>query len=91
MSDTTLTLTPGTGGGHVVTLTPPQTVANGIQVGKGAYCFVIDISGRFVASCALGGPRGWAAHGQLDRLLGWYRLAPATQHERRRGNHNRGR
>ena len=69
MSDTTLTLTPGTGGGHVVTLTPPQTVANRIQVGKGAYCFVIDVSGRCVASCALGGPRGWAAHGQLDRLL----------------------
>ena len=57
MSDTTLTLTPGTGGGHVVTLTPPQTAANGIQVGKGAYCFVIDVSGRFVVSCALGGPR----------------------------------
>ena len=28
------------------TLTPPQTKDAGIQVSKGCYCFVIDVSGR---------------------------------------------
>ena len=28
------------------TLTPPQTKDAGIEVSKGCYCFVIDVSGR---------------------------------------------
>ena len=33
-------------GGWMATVTPPQTLDGNIPVGKGAYCFVIDISGR---------------------------------------------
>jgi len=32
---------------HVVKATPPQTNDGNISVGKGAYCFVIDVSGRY--------------------------------------------
>ena len=30
----------------LVKITPPQTTDDNISVGKGAYCFVIDVSGR---------------------------------------------
>ena len=36
------------------TLTPPQTKDAGIEVSKGCYCFVIDVSGRCPPFC----PRG---------------------------------
>lgn len=45
---TSLVLSQVAEGGHFATLTPPQTVDGSIPVGKGAYCFVIDVSGRFV-------------------------------------------
>ena len=50
MAETSLSLTPVASGGMLATLKPPQTVDNAIPVGKGAYCFVIDVSGRFVPS-----------------------------------------
>lgn len=31
---------------QLVKITPPQTTDDNISVGKGAYCFVIDVSGR---------------------------------------------
>ena len=31
---------------QMVKITPPQTQDADISVGKGAYCFVIDVSGR---------------------------------------------
>ena len=44
----TLSLTPAEDGSFCATLVPPQTVDDNISVGKGGYCFVIDISGRCV-------------------------------------------
>ena len=38
------------------TLTPPQTKDAGIEVSKGCYCFVIDISGRWASTLLL---RAW--------------------------------
>ena len=34
----------------LVKVTPPQTNDCEIEVGKGAYCFVIDVSGRWAFS-----------------------------------------
>ena len=34
---------------QLVKITPPQTNDADIPVGKGAYCFVIDVSGRCAA------------------------------------------
>lgn len=36
----------GTEDGYMVKIVPPQTNDGDIPVGKGAYCFVIDVSGR---------------------------------------------
>ena len=49
------------------TLTPPQTKDAGIEVSKGCYCFVIDISGRWASTllCAPGPLASWAAIGTL--------------------------
>merc|ERR1719305_964491 len=39
---------------HMVRMTPPQTTSNDdIAVGKGAYCFVIDVSGSMNAAAQI--------------------------------------
>ena len=49
------------------TLTPPQTKDAGIEVSKGCYCFVIDVSGRWATSfIARPAPMAlWVAIGSL--------------------------
>ena len=49
---------------HMVKVTPPQTNDCEIAVGKGAYCFVIDVSGRCDRGGARGGPSGGAWGGK---------------------------
>lgn len=45
------------------TLTPPQTKDAGIEVSKGCYCFVIDVSGRWAL---LRARPPWACGSPLD-------------------------
>ena len=47
-----------TGAGYLATITPPQTIDGNISVGKGAYCFVIDVSGRCVVLVLVAARRG---------------------------------
>jgi len=42
-----------TDAGYVATITPPQTIDGNISVGKGAYCFVIDVSGSMNAAASV--------------------------------------
>ena len=72
---------------RMVKVTPPQTVDNDITVGKGAYCFVIDVSGRWEIS------RAHAAWGKTCAATSVHSRArivrPIVQYERRRANHHR--
>ena len=52
-----------TDGGYLVKLVPPQTVDAGVTTGKGAYLFVIDVSGR----CARDAASARAADGRAGR------------------------
>jgi len=53
MAEAKLDLCQATGGNYVATLTPPQSGPNGITIGKGAYCFVIDVSGSMNAAAQI--------------------------------------
>jgi len=50
MSSIALTKMPD---GFMATVFPPQTIDDNITVGKGAYCFVIDVSGSMNASASI--------------------------------------
>uniref|UniRef100_A0A7S2FWU2 VWFA domain-containing protein n=1 Tax=Haptolina brevifila TaxID=156173 RepID=A0A7S2FWU2_9EUKA len=39
--------------GFMATIVPPQTIDDNISVGKGAYCFVIDVSGSMNAAASI--------------------------------------